>query len=720
MAQSRTFSLKNVTFDLTRLVRALPILSAVVGIVLVIGLRRDEQAAQHAALTNQLSDRLLVASAEAAKERGATAILLSDTNPNLEDLNRLTEIRSAGDAGYRQALDVLDAMLALRDDNGELALQRDALLEERHTFEKARERVDFHARDAGSAEAQLSSAAWVGIATNYIDAQSRVRMASTRASEGAQLATYANLRIKQPIFVAAEFAGRERAILGAHIRENKPIAAKTREQLLVYRGLVDEAIRNVVDLKSAPNLEENLRQAINGMERNFLGTWEIRRRQILATPAESTYPIDAQQWYNEATQGIDSILAVGQTASATVVSPLEDEVKNARLWLWLGTAGLIAFVGLAQLGAMALTRRVRVALVGPIENAFASLDEQAAYLKRASTELGDASQSVAAAAHEQASAVQETVASMAQMDSVLAQTSTHARDSREIARAVTQRSEAGKVAMEKMVEAVAAIQSAADHLGKMDSIIENIGGRTAIINDIVFKTQLLSFNASIEAARAGQHGRGFAVVAEEIGNLAQTSGNAAKEIQVMLADSQRQVLEILEVTRTRVRDGHTVASDAKAIFNQIAQEIASVSHQVQSIADASKEQEIGSRQISQAMSKMEEIMHRNNIAAQHASRMAAELRGHSETLTQTTIAAQSLVLGESTLRTLPTTGGDQKPSGDANWQESNGVASARANADDAHAIANRLIEQRGLRRASHATTDPSNFDANSSDFDQVA
>jgi len=40
------------------------------------------------------------------------------------------------------------------------------------------------------------------------------------------------------------------------------------------------------------------------------------------------------------------------------------------------------------------------------------------------------------------------------------------------------------------------------------------------MNDIVFQTKLLSFNASVEAARAGIHGKGFAVVADEVGNLA--------------------------------------------------------------------------------------------------------------------------------------------------------------------------------------------------------
>lgn len=83
-------------------------------------------------------------------------------------------------------------------------------------------------------------------------------------------------------------------------------------------------------------------------------------------------------------------------------------------------------------------------------------------------------------------------------------------------------------------------------------LINQIAESTRVINDIVFQTKLLSFNASVEAARAGDQGKGFSVVAEEVGNLAETSKHAALKIEGIIGESVKKVKQISEVSREQI------------------------------------------------------------------------------------------------------------------------------------------------------------------------
>ncbi len=87
-----------------------------------------------------------------------------------------------------------------------------------------------------------------------------------------------------------------------------------------------------------------------------------------------------------------------------------------------------------------------------------------------------------------------------------------------------------------------------ESLDLMKSSMEQIGDRSrqmtsivGIINDISDKINLLSLNASIEAARAGDAGRGFAVVADEISKLADTTASSVKEIGSLIAASEKEI-----------------------------------------------------------------------------------------------------------------------------------------------------------------------------------
>jgi methyl-accepting chemotaxis protein len=192
------------------------------------------------------------------------------------------------------------------------------------------------------------------------------------------------------------------------------------------------------------------------------------------------------------------------------------------------------------------------------------------------------------------------------------------------------------------------IRNSNTQLEKVTQIIEAISSKTSIINDIVFKTQLLSFNASIEAARAGQHGRGFAVVAEEVGSLAELSGTAAREIDALLGESAREVAGIITSLKERVKTGDDVSQEAVATFSFVTQEIGKVSEQIGEILACGQEQSKGVQQTVVAMAELNslaqessELSRKTNVAGSGLSKEVKNLGQVISTVTQMFLGGES-------------------------------------------------------------------------------
>lgn len=283
-----------------------------------------------------------------------------------------------------------------------------------------------------------------------------------------------------------------------------------------------------------------------------------------------------------------------------------------------------------------------------ISSSVTNLKAQSVSTSKIANELKNSSLNLSDSVAEQAASIHETSAAINEITSMVNRTAENARESTNVAKSASNKAEDGQKTMLRLVAAMESIQESSSQLQNIAVIIAQINTKTAVINDIVSKTELLSLNASIESARAGEYGKGFAVVAEEVGNLAKVSGKSAHEIQELITSSQEQVNTILHVTKDRVSEGKDVTSDAQQAFLQIAEDINTMTGVIQQISDATREQEVGVRQISTAMAQIDKATQNSQHSVGTTSESSTNLVEQSEKLDGVAKEIEILIKGQVT------------------------------------------------------------------------
>tara|TARA_Y100001937_G_scaffold122287_2_gene182730 strand:- start:300302 stop:302980 length:2679 start_codon:yes stop_codon:yes gene_type:complete len=222
---------------------------------------------------------------------------------------------------------------------------------------------------------------------------------------------------------------------------------------------------------------------------------------------------------------------------------------------------------------------------------------------------------------DQTGSTEETSTAIQSVSETIQEVVRNAGETSEAARSMSDRAVRGGELMEKNRQNVASItrvfSSIEDQIQRLGKSIEQVGEITKVIDDISEQTNLLSLNAAIEAARAGDAGRGFAVVADEVKKLAEKS-----------QDSTRAIHDLVATTRKEM--------------NNLYSEVQNASSDVTSAVDSAKE-------MVNTLEAISESVHTTRDSIEH---IAGAMGHHASTMEEITSAVHSIASGGATIKEL--------------------------------------------------------------------
>jgi methyl-accepting chemotaxis protein len=637
--------------------------------------------AKRLAKANEMADFIIVSAGNNAIERGVTATALSkSTVASGAFLKKIETLRKNGDAAYESAL--LMAKELVNVDSNNVAL-RGALTK----FEKAHE-VAVNARRKADVNLMrdakdFSPKVWIGIMSSYIEAGAALRMVSMTSPDAVGTLhdpLRKNLITKQAVWLASEYAGRERAIIGSHVNGSKPIT-DAMSTLKAYRGINESNVKAILAMKNDPNLEPSILNSINGMERSFLASFEQMRKSVYASASTGVYPISASEWINGATEGINSILGVSTAVSGVVKSQVAvalaeakaEMMKSAALLALAVLLGILSFftikykivkpmsnlktikniIGeIEKSGDLAMRLNLKAndetgELASSIDNMLVKfhklvgdMQSSSERLATASEELSSSATQIAAGADEQNTRATHVATASQEMSATVIEVAKNASGASENARTANDKALSGGDVVKKTIESMKGIAETAKEssevISSLGSRSHEIGKIVKVIDEIADQTNLLALNAAIEAARAGEVGRGFAVVADEVKKLANKTVSATKEISEMITiirDETDVAMNTMNKEVKVVEKGLLLAEEAGTSLGDIVGEVGSVSSVIDQIATASEEQATAADQISSDIdmvanitSQTSEGAHQIVQASQEMALMAQEFK----------------------------------------------------------------------------------------------
>ena len=208
---------------------------------------------------------------------------------------------------------------------------------------------------------------------------------------------------------------------------------------------------------------------------------------------------------------------------------------------------------------------------------------------------------LASKANDQAASLEETAAALEEITSI----------TRNNAENATKMATLGQIVKKSVSTGESLASKTANSMDEINEKVNSINEAISVIDQIAFQTNILSLNAAVEAATAGEAGRGFAVVAAEVRNLANRSADAAREIK-----------NLVQEATMKANDGKMVSADMIEGYKELNKNISETIHIIEDVSKASKEQMTGIEQINDAVNMLDRVTQENASESNHVKTIA--------------------------------------------------------------------------------------------------
>jgi methyl-accepting chemotaxis protein len=356
-------------------------------------------------------------------------------------------------------------------------------------------------------------------------------------------------------------------------------------------------------------------------------TVEIRRRAGFAPTAEVIKVGEGKKIMDD----IRQIAAQMEQEERELLKRRAEEVEaaagGARSTILWGTLFCLVFVTAA---GVFLTRSLTTQIASAVQ-----------HIQGSSTELQSAANQQATSAKESSTSMNEITTTISELLATSRQIAESAQRVAGVAEQTAGAARSGEGTVQKASDSIAGIRRQMDlvvnHMLDLGKKSQQIGAVLDIVSELAEQTNILSINATIEAAGAGETGKRFAVVADEIRKLADRVAGSTKEIRTLIDEVRGAVNTTVMSTETgskAVDAGSRQVDDVASSFKQIA-------GLVSTTREAAREIELSTKQQTTAVEQV-------NVAITNTAQATKETEASSGQTLQT--ASQLAVLSKDLLR----------------------------------------------------------------------